>query len=53
MSTTRKELLDRGVGVSETFRSAGAHAGPDEPDLFGRARASGPDPEQSDKELPK
>ncbi|CAN7535970.1 VOC family protein [Phenylobacterium sp. LjRoot225] len=45
IDAARKELLDRGVAVSEVFHSAGVYAGPDEPYLFGRDRASGPDPE--------
>ena len=40
------ELLGRGVEISEAFHDAGAaHAGADEPYLFGRLRVSGPDPE--------
>ena len=46
IQTARKELLDRGVEVSEVFHdAAGVYAGPDEPYLFGRVRVSGPDPE--------
>jgi len=45
IEAARKELLDRGVAVSEVFHSAGVYAGPDEPYLFGRVRVSGPDPE--------
>jgi catechol 2,3-dioxygenase-like lactoylglutathione lyase family enzyme len=46
IQAARKELLDRGVEISEVFHdSAGVYAGPDEPYLFGRARASGPDAE--------
>ncbi len=42
----RKEFLGRGVKISEVFHDdAGVYAGPDEPYLFGRLRASGPDPE--------
>ena len=40
----RDELLGRAVEVSEVFHGAGEYAGPDEPYIFGRARASGPDP---------
>jgi catechol 2,3-dioxygenase-like lactoylglutathione lyase family enzyme len=40
-----KELLDRGVEVSEVFHNEGVHAGPDEPYLFGRLRVGGSDPE--------
>jgi catechol 2,3-dioxygenase-like lactoylglutathione lyase family enzyme len=46
IEAARAELLDRGVEVSEAFHDAGdAHAGADEPYLFGRLRVSGPDPE--------
>jgi len=45
LEVARRELVTRGVEVSETFHSAGVSAGPDEPYLFGRARVSGPDPE--------
>jgi catechol 2,3-dioxygenase-like lactoylglutathione lyase family enzyme len=42
----RKELLDRGVEISEVFHDAGGvYVGTDEPYLFGRLRVSGPDPE--------
>jgi catechol 2,3-dioxygenase-like lactoylglutathione lyase family enzyme len=42
----RKDLLDRGVEITEVFHSAsGEYAGTDEPYLFGRHRVSGPDPE--------
>ena len=43
----RRDLLDRGIAVSEPFHGAGdAHAGSDEPYLFGSARASGADPKR-------
>jgi catechol 2,3-dioxygenase-like lactoylglutathione lyase family enzyme len=46
IEAARKELLDRGVEISEVFHdSAGVYAGTDEPYLFGRVRVSGPDPE--------
>jgi catechol 2,3-dioxygenase-like lactoylglutathione lyase family enzyme len=46
IQAARKELLDRGVEISEVFHdSAGQYAGPDEPYLFGRLRVSGPDAE--------
>ena len=46
VEAARKELLGRGVEVSDVFHdAAGAYAGSDEPYLFGRIRASGPDPE--------
>jgi catechol 2,3-dioxygenase-like lactoylglutathione lyase family enzyme len=47
IEAAREELLGRGVDVSEVFHDAGdAHAGADEPFLFGRLRVSGPDPER-------
>jgi catechol 2,3-dioxygenase-like lactoylglutathione lyase family enzyme len=47
IEAARKELLDRGVAVSEVFHDAGGKfTGPDEPYLFGRLRVSGPDPER-------
>ena len=40
-----KELLNRGVKVSEPFHGGGdVHFGTDEPHLFGNVRLSGPDP---------
>ncbi len=46
IEAARKELLDRGVEISEVFHdAAGVYAGTDEPYLFGRLRVSGPDPE--------
>jgi catechol 2,3-dioxygenase-like lactoylglutathione lyase family enzyme len=46
IKAARDELLGRGVEISEVFHSAGdAHAGTDEPYLFGRLRVSGPDPD--------
>src|SRR3984957_8521579 len=46
IQAARKELLDRGVEISEVFHdAAGVYAGTDEPYLFGRARVSGPDGE--------
>ena len=48
IEAARKELLDRGVKISEVFHDAGSvHAGTDEPFLFGRLRVSGRDPEHS------
>src|SRR5262250_159483 len=41
----RKELLSRGVDISEAFHSAGVYTGKDEPYLFGRVRVGGPDPD--------
>jgi catechol 2,3-dioxygenase-like lactoylglutathione lyase family enzyme len=47
VEAARKELLGRGVKVSEIFHSGdGVFAGPDEPYLFGRRRISGQDPER-------
>jgi hypothetical protein len=46
IEAARKELLGRGVKISEVFHDvAGVHAGTDEPYLFGRHRVSGRDPE--------
>jgi len=46
IAAARKELLDRGVKVSEAFHDAGGiYAGRDEPYLFGRKRIGGEDPE--------
>ena len=46
IEAARKELLDRGIQISEVFHDAGGvYAGTDEPYLFGRLRVSGPDPE--------
>jgi catechol 2,3-dioxygenase-like lactoylglutathione lyase family enzyme len=45
IEAARKELLDRGVEVSEVFHNDGVYTGMDEPYLFGRVRVSGPDPE--------
>jgi catechol 2,3-dioxygenase-like lactoylglutathione lyase family enzyme len=45
IEAARKELLDRGIEVSEVFHGGdNVFAGPDEPYLFGRLRVSGPDP---------
>ncbi len=42
IEAARKELLDRGVKVSEVFHPEGdVYTGPDEPYLFGRVRAGG------------
>jgi catechol 2,3-dioxygenase-like lactoylglutathione lyase family enzyme len=46
IQAVRKELLGRGVKISEVFHdTAGEYAGPDEPYLFGRLRVGGPDPD--------
>ena len=43
IDAARKELLERGIKVSEAFHNAGVHFGPDEPYLLGRVRVGGPD----------
>src|SRR5258707_13847204 len=45
IQAARRELLDRGVQISEVFHNEGVYAGTDEPFLFARVRASGLDPE--------
>ena len=46
IEAARKELLGRGIQISQVFHDAGGvSAGTDEPYLFGRLRVSGPDPE--------
>jgi catechol 2,3-dioxygenase-like lactoylglutathione lyase family enzyme len=45
IQAARKELLGRGVRISEVFHNDGVYAGTDEAYLFGRLRVSGPDPE--------
>ncbi|WP_263368740.1 VOC family protein [Edaphobacter bradus] len=46
IEAAHKELLRRGVEVSEVFHGAAVgYGGTDEPYLFGRIRVSGPDPE--------
>jgi catechol 2,3-dioxygenase-like lactoylglutathione lyase family enzyme len=48
IEAARKELLDRGVEVSEPFHAnGGGYAGSDEPFLFGQHRVDGPDPNHS------
>jgi len=45
IEAARKELVNRGIDVSEVFHSEGSvYAGSDEPFLFGEHRVSGPDP---------
>lgn len=45
IEAARKELVDRGVEVSEVFHGGNSvFAGPDEPYLLGRVRVNGPDP---------
>ena len=47
IEAARKELLGRGVKVSELFHGGGdLHMGAEEPHLFGSVRLSGPDPER-------
>ena len=46
IEAARRELLGRGVKISEVFHEAnGVYDGPDEPYLFGRRRVSGVDPD--------
>jgi catechol 2,3-dioxygenase-like lactoylglutathione lyase family enzyme len=46
IEAAREELLGRGIEISEVFHDAGGvYAGTDEPYLFGKVRARGPDPE--------
>lgn len=45
IEAARRELIDRGIEVSEVFHNDGAYVGTDEPYLFGRVRISGPDAE--------
>jgi len=45
IAAARKDLLDRGVEVSEVFHSDGVYSGTDQPYLFGRVRVTGPDAE--------
>jgi catechol 2,3-dioxygenase-like lactoylglutathione lyase family enzyme len=44
IESARKDLLTRGIGVSELFHGGNVHTGSDEPYLFGRLRSSGPEP---------
>jgi len=44
IEAARREMLDRGVAVSDVFHNEGVYSGTDEPYLFGRIRVSGPDP---------
>lgn len=45
IEAARTELLARGIEVSEAFHNEGAHAGTDQPYLFGSVRVGGTDPE--------
>ena len=48
IEASRKELLDRGIAISEIFHSSSSkYSGPDEPYIFGRVRVPGPDPSHS------
>jgi catechol 2,3-dioxygenase-like lactoylglutathione lyase family enzyme len=44
IESARKDLLLRGIEISEVFHGSNVHTGTDEPYIFGRLRASGPDP---------
>jgi catechol 2,3-dioxygenase-like lactoylglutathione lyase family enzyme len=45
IEAARKELMERGVAVSDAFHGEGdVHIGTDEPYLFGTKRVGGPDP---------
>jgi catechol 2,3-dioxygenase-like lactoylglutathione lyase family enzyme len=44
IEAARKDLLRHGLNVSEVFHGSNVRTGTDEPYLFGRLRASGPDP---------
>ncbi|EJN10542.1 lactoylglutathione lyase family protein [Bradyrhizobium sp. YR681] len=47
LEAARRDLLDRGIEVSQPFHGAGdVHAGLDEPYLFGSIRVSGADPKR-------
>ena len=46
IEAARKELLGRGVAISEVFHAGDKTVGPDQPYLFGRSRINGTDPEQ-------
>jgi predicted enzyme related to lactoylglutathione lyase len=47
IEAARKDLLDRGIAVSEPFHHEGdTYSGSDEPYLFGRIRVAGADPER-------
>jgi catechol 2,3-dioxygenase-like lactoylglutathione lyase family enzyme len=48
IEAARKELLGRGVAISDVFHADGdVHVGQDEPYLFGRNRLSGPHPDHA------
>jgi catechol 2,3-dioxygenase-like lactoylglutathione lyase family enzyme len=46
IAAARKELLGRGVAISEVFHAGDSTVGPDQSYLFGRSRIDGADPEQ-------
>ena len=47
IEAARKELLARGIKVSDVFHGGGdGHAGTEEPYIFGSVRLAGPDPER-------
>jgi catechol 2,3-dioxygenase-like lactoylglutathione lyase family enzyme len=43
IEAARKEVLGRGIAISEVFHGDGVSTGSDEPYLFGRKRVNGPD----------
>jgi len=45
IEAARRDLLARGIAVSEVFHNEGVYAGTDEAYLFGRVRVGGPDAE--------
>ena len=45
IEAVRRDLLARGIAVSEVFHNEGVYAGTDEAYLFGRVRVGGPDAE--------
>ena len=45
IEAARKDLLARGIAVSEAFHNEGIYAGADQPYLFGSVRVGGADPE--------
>jgi catechol 2,3-dioxygenase-like lactoylglutathione lyase family enzyme len=47
IEAARKELLARGIKISDVFHGGGdVHAGTEEPYIFGSVRLAGPDPER-------
>lgn len=45
IEAARKDLIERGIEVSESFHNEGVYTGSDELYLFGSVRVNGPDPE--------